>query len=63
MLLPLSGSSREKKVVLGAKRLGTDKDLMTVRGIARTAAVYRNAFAERKQGFPYFAAEKDVVHV
>ena len=40
----------------GAKRIGTDKDLMTAAGFEKTAAVYQYAFARGKPGFPYFAA-------
>lgn len=43
----------------GAKRIGTDRDLMTADGFEKTAAVYRHAFTQGKPGFPYFAAEQD----
>ncbi|QVL35510.1 BrxE family protein [Aminirod propionatiphilus] len=41
----------------GAKKIGTDKDLMTTAGLRRTAAVYHAAFVRNKPGFPYFTAE------
>ena len=43
----------------GAKKIGTDKDLMTTAGLRKTAAVYHMAFARNKPGFPYFTAETD----
>jgi len=41
----------------GARRSGTEKDLMTNAGFAKTAAAYHHAFARGKSGFPYFTAE------
>lgn len=41
----------------GAKRIGTEKDLMTTAGFKKTAAVYHRAFAQRRPCFPYFTAE------
>lgn len=43
----------------GAKKIGTDKDLMTAAGLRKTAAVYHTAFAQKKPGFPYFTVEYD----
>lgn len=43
----------------GARKIGTDKDMMTMAGIRKTAAVYHTAFARNKPGFPYFTAETD----
>lgn len=43
----------------GARKIGTDKDMMTTAGIRKTAAVYHTAFARNKPGFPYFTAETD----
>jgi hypothetical protein len=43
----------------GAKRIGTDKDLMTKAGFEKTASAYHHAFAQGKPGFPYFTAELD----
>ena len=41
----------------GATRIGAEKDIMTEAGFRRTAAVYRLAFAQKKQCFPYFTVE------
>jgi hypothetical protein len=41
----------------GAKRMGTNKDLMTTTGLKKTAAVYRQAFARGEPAFPYFMLE------
>lgn len=45
----------------GAKKIGTDKDMVTTAGIKQTAAVYHAAFAMNKPSFPYFTAETDGV--
>ena len=42
---------------LGARKVGSDKDLMTTAGLRKTAAVYHAAFVRNKPGFPYFTAE------
>lgn len=57
MLALLCGEA-EMDVIAGAKRIGTDKDIMTVAGFKKTAAVYHLAFAHGKPAFPYFAAEE-----
>jgi len=57
LLIPLCGGA-EADTAPGAKRIGTDKDLMTGAGFEKTAAVYHNAFAQGKPAFPYFAAEQ-----
>jgi hypothetical protein len=41
----------------GARKIGIDKDLMTVAGLKKTAAVYYLAFAQKKTSFPYFTTE------
>lgn len=57
LLIPLCGGAGTDGAP-GAKRIGTEKDLMTVAGFEKTAAVYHHAFAQGKPGFPYFAAEQ-----
>jgi len=57
LLIPLCGDAGTDAAP-GAKRIGTDKDLMTTAGFEKTAAVYHHAFAQWKPGFPYFAAEQ-----
>lgn len=43
---------------LGARRIGTDKDLMTTAAFEVTAAVYHRAFMQRSPVFPYFSVEQ-----
>lgn len=58
LLVPLcSGTGTD--TAPGAKRIGTDKDLMTTAGFEKTASAYHHAFAQGKPGFPYFTAETD----
>jgi len=40
----------------GARRIGTDKDLVTLAGVKRTAAAYHHAFDQGRPAFPYFTA-------
>jgi hypothetical protein len=42
----------------GAKRIGSEKDIMTVAGLKKAAAVYHLAFIHKKTGFPYFSTEQ-----
>ncbi|OPY73248.1 MAG: hypothetical protein A4E62_00564 [Syntrophorhabdus sp. PtaU1.Bin002] len=58
-LLALMCSGEGTEASPGAKKIGTDKDLMTTAGLRKTAAFYHTAFARNKPGFPYFIAEKD----
>ncbi len=48
----------EREGSFGARRMGTDRDLMTIAGIKKTAAVYYQAFMENKLSFPYFTIEQ-----
>lgn len=57
MLTPLCCGAR-MDAAPGAKRIGTDKDLITIAGFEKTAAVYHQAFAQGKLGFPYFSEEQ-----
>jgi len=56
LLAPMCGGE-VADAVPGAKKIGTDKDLMTTVGLRKTAAVYYTLFAKNKSGFPYFTAE------
>lgn len=56
LLIPLCGGAGAEADP-GAKRIGTDKDLMTTAGFERAASVYHHAFAQGKPGFPYFTVE------
>ncbi len=56
LLAPMCGDE-EADSVPGAKKMGTDKDLMTKKALRKTAAVYHMAFARNKPGFPYFICE------
>lgn len=56
LLAPMCGGDRADAAP-GAKKIGTDKDIMTTAGIRKTAAVYYTAFARNNPGFPYFTAE------
>jgi hypothetical protein len=60
LLDSLSNGEVVKDVATGAKRIGTDKELMNVEGFAIIAGVYRNAFAQGKPSFPYFAAQQSI---
>ena len=44
------------KPAAGPKRIGTASDATTIEGLVTAASVYRNAFKQGKQAFPYFAA-------
>lgn len=46
------------KADAGPKRIGTAWDATTIEGLVTAATVYRNAFKQGKQAFPYFAAEQ-----
>jgi hypothetical protein len=56
LLAPLCGDA-EGDTAPGAKRIGTGKDLMTMAGFKKAAAVYHHAFAHKKPCFPYFTVE------
>ena len=58
LLAPMCGGERTDAPP-GARKIGTDKDIMTTAGIRKTAAVYYTAFARNKPGFPYFTAVTD----
>jgi len=58
LLAPMCSGERADAAP-GARKIGTDKDIMTTAGIRKTAAVYYTAFARNKPGFPYFTAETD----
>ena len=58
LLAPMCGGERADDAP-GARKIGTDEDIMTKAGIRKTAAVYHTAFARNKPGFPYFTAETD----
>lgn len=58
LLAPMCGGERADAAP-GARKIGTDKDIMTTAGIRKTAAVYYTAFARNEPGFPYFTAETD----
>lgn len=58
LLAPLSNGATITDTATGAKRIGTDKDLMTVGGIENMSAVYYRAFSKGNLGFPYFTAEQ-----
>jgi hypothetical protein len=56
LLAPMCGGKRADDAT-GARKIGTEKDIMTTEGIRKTAAVYHAAFAQNKATFPYFTAE------
>lgn len=56
LLAPLCGDA-DADAAPGARKIGTDQDLMTPAGFRKTAAVYHQAFLRRQPGFPYFTAE------
>ena len=56
-LLASMCDGEEAEAAPGAKRIGTDSDLMTMAALRKTAAVYHTAFARKKPGFPYFTAQ------
>jgi hypothetical protein len=58
LLTPLCGGARTDTSP-GAKRIGTDKDLVTSAGFEKTAAVYHHAFTKGKPSFPYFTVEQE----
>jgi hypothetical protein len=41
----------------GANRIGTDRDLLTKKGLDLIAGVYHRAFLQSKPSFPYFTME------
>jgi len=47
------------KAAAGPKRIGTASDATTIEGLVTATSVYRNAFKQGKQAFPYFAAEQN----
>jgi hypothetical protein len=57
LLTPMCGGG-SADIAPGAKRIGSDKELMTMVGLRKTAAVYHTAFTKNKPGFPYFTIEK-----
>jgi hypothetical protein len=58
MLGSLRNLSDENNATPGAKRLGTDRDLMTHSAFEAVAASYYRAFMQKNPVFPYFAAEQ-----
>lgn len=58
-LLAPMGDGERADAAPGARKIGTDKDMMTTAGIRKTAAFYHTAFARNEPGFPYFTAERD----
>ncbi|MHB8782138.1 MAG: BrxE family protein [Desulfobacteria bacterium] len=58
LLALLCSGASGTDVAPGAKRIGTDKELMAADGFEKTAAVYLHAFAHGKAGFPYFAGDR-----
>ena len=59
MLAPLSGKSSDAATVVGARRIGDEKDLMTYAAFEAVAGDYYRAFMQGYQVFPYFAAENE----
>lgn len=57
MMVPLCGAGEAQDVASGAKRIGTDRQLLTSDGLNRVATIYHSAFRKRTLAFPYFAAE------
>mgnify|MGYP005839689783 CR=1 FL=1 len=60
MLQSLCGSEGKKDIAPGAKRIGTDSDLMIARAFEKTAAVYHHSFSQGNPTFPYFSSEQGV---
>ena len=58
MLESLCGQAKEGDTSPGARRLGTDRDLMTHSAFEAAAASYHSAFMQKNPVFPYFAAEQ-----
>lgn len=58
MLQSLCGSEGKQDTAPGAKRIGTDSDLMMSGAFEKTAAVYHHSFSQGKPTFPYFSSEK-----
>jgi hypothetical protein len=58
LLAPLGGRTEGGEASLGARRIGTDTDLMTHSAFEVTAALYHRAFMQRNPVFAYFAAEQ-----
>jgi len=58
MLAGLCTSMEEQDTGLGARRIGSDRDLMTSSAFGRTAAFYQHAFKRGKPSFPYFTTER-----
>lgn len=56
LLAPMCGCEGTNDAV-GAKKIGTERHLMTEAAMRETASVYRLAFAQKKPGFPYFTTE------
>jgi hypothetical protein len=50
-------SGEKAETAHGAKRIGTDHDLMNAEGYRKTAAMYYTAFVKGKPVFPYFASD------
>lgn len=58
VLATFSSSGEATGAASGARRMGTEKDLMTSDAFGKMAAVYHHAFTEGKPAFPYFAADQ-----
>lgn len=58
LLVSLADLSEGEGVSVGAKRIGTDRDLTTHAAFKAAAAIYHRAFMQRTPVFPYFATEQ-----
>ncbi|MCY4141869.1 MAG: BrxE family protein [Rhodobacteraceae bacterium] len=61
MLARLCGESGGVSSVVGARRIGNEKDMMTCAAFKAVADDYHRAFMRGYQVFPYFAAEDGAV--
>lgn len=58
LLASLCSQTEIRDASQGARRIGTDRDLMTYSAFDATATVYHRAFKQMNPVFPYFAAEQ-----
>lgn len=58
MLQSFCGSDGKKDIAPGAKRIGTESDLMVSHAFEKMAAVYHHSLSQGKPTFPYFSSEQ-----
>jgi len=63
LLASLFSGAAKTAAATGAKRIGSEKDLMSQSAFEIAASTYYNAFKQGKLAFPYFSIERSTDRV